>query len=110
MSAYGWEKTGGDDSDLVMILQNAQTLSNAIKLCEADFKKQLIFYNDNPVDKWCFENAGIQSDKMGQVLIVKTEQAKRIDGAVCLAIVYEMLRRYRSEYKALVEKTRRRKE
>ena len=110
MSAYGWEKTGGDDSDLVMILQNAQTLSNAIKLCEADFKKQLIFYNENPVDKWCFENAGIQSDKMGQVLIVKTEQAKRIDGAVCLAIVYEMLRRYRSEYKALVEKTRRRKE
>ena len=107
MSAYGWERTGGDDSDIVMILQNAQTLSNAIKLCEADLKKQLIFYNDNPVDKWCFENAGIQTDKHGQALIVKTQRPKRIDGAVCLAILYETFRRYRSEYRTLVEKMRR---
>lgn len=109
MAGYGWEKTGGDDSDLVMIIQNAQTLSNAIKLTEADFRKQLIFYGENPVDKWCFGNAGIKIDDRGQALIVKQETAKRIDGAVCLAIVYEMLRRYRSEFKALTEKTRRKR-
>lgn len=107
MGAYGWQKTGGDDSDLVMILQNAQTLNNAIKLCEADFKKQLIFYNENPVDKWCYENACLKVDKNGQSLIVKNEQAKRIDGAVCLAILYEVLRRFRGDYKALTEKAKR---
>lgn len=103
MNNYGWEKTGGDDSDLVMILQNAQTLNNAIKLCEADFKHKLISYNNNPVDKWCFGNAGIKVDDKG-CLLVKMETGKRIDGAVCLAILYEMYRRYRTDFKTIVEK------
>ena len=87
----------------VMILQNAQTLSNAIKLAEADFKHQLINYNDNEMDKWNFRNAGIklQGDS-GQCLIVKMEAEKKIDGAVCLAILYETYRRYRTEYKSLI--------
>lgn len=105
MSYYGWEKTGGDDSDLVMIIQNAQTLTNAIKLCEADFKHRLIFYGNNAIDRWCFGNAGIEvKDSMGQCLIVKMQTGKRIDGAVCLAILYEMYRRYRTDYKTVVEK------
>ena len=102
MDFYGWQKTGGDDSDLVMINQNAQTLSNAIKLAEADFKHRLINYNDNAIDKWCLGNAGLKVDEKGFALIVKMETGKRIDGAVCLAILYEMYRRYRTEFKALV--------
>ena len=103
MEYYGWSRTGGEESELVMILQNAQTLSNAIKLAEADFKHQLINYNDNPMDKWNFRNAGIklQGDS-GQCLIVKMEAEKKIDGAVCLAILYETYRRYRTEYKSLI--------
>jgi phage terminase large subunit-like protein len=103
MEYYGWMKSGNDDeSDVVMINQNAQTLSNAIKLCEADFKHRLINYNDNPVDKWNFSNAGIEiKDANGQALLVKLEPQKKIDGAVCLAILYEMYRRYRTDYKGL---------
>lgn len=104
MSYYGWEKTGGDDSDVVMILQNAQTLSNAIKLAEADFKHKLIKYNNNAMDKWCFGNAGIKLDDKGFALIVKVETAKRIDGAVTLAILYETYRRFRTEFRTIVEK------
>ena len=103
MDYYGWQRTGGDDTDLVMILQNAQTLTNAIKLCEADFKGQLIQYDNNPVDKWSFGNAGIRVDEKG-CLLVKMETGKRIDGAVSLAILYEMYRRYRTEYKTIIEK------
>jgi phage terminase large subunit-like protein len=102
MDFYGWQKTGGDDSDLVMINQNAQTLSNAIKLAEADFKHRLINYNDNAIDKWCLGNSGIKVDEKGFALIVKMETGKRIDGAVCLAILYEMYRRYRTEFKSLI--------
>ena len=102
MEYYGWSKSGGDDSDLVMILQNAQTLTNAIKLTEADLKHQLIYYNNNMMDKWCFRNAGIKVDDRGQCLIIKTETGKRIDGAVCMVILYEMYRRYRTDYKTLV--------
>lgn len=102
MSFYGWERTGSEDSDLIMILQNAQTLTNAIKLCEADFKHQLIYYNNNAMDKWCLGNAGIKIDDKGFALIVKMETGKRIDGSVCFAILYEMYRRFRTDYKTLI--------
>ena len=104
MEFYGWFKTGNDDnSDVIMINQNAQTLSNAIKLTESDFKHRLIYYNNHAVDKWCFGNAGLKVDNNG-CLIVKMETKKRIDGAVSLAILYEMYRRYRTDYKTIVEK------
>ena len=103
MEYYGWFKTGGEESDLVMINQNAQTLSNAIKLTESDFKHKLIYYNNHAVDKWCFGNAGLKVDNNG-CLIVKTETKKRIDGAVSLAILYEMYRRYRTDYRSIIER------
>lgn len=104
MEYYGWFKTGNDDSsDVIMINQNAQTLSNAIKLTESDFKHKLIYYNNHAVDKWCFGNAGLKVDNNG-CLIVKMETKKRIDGAVSLAILYEMYRRYRTDFKTIVEK------
>jgi len=100
MSFYGWEKNGSDP-ELVIILQNAQTLSNAIKLSESDFKHQLIRYNNNPVDKWCLGNASLKVDNNGS-LIVKKEANKRIDGAVTYAILYEMYRRFRTDFKNMI--------
>lgn len=101
MEFYGWQKA---NEDLVLILQNRQTLSNAMKLCEADFTHQLINYNCNPVDMWCFKNAGIEVDSIGQCMAVKMETQKRIDGAVTLIILYEMYRRYRTEFKQMIER------
>lgn len=99
MSDYGWTK---ENEDLILILQNAQTLSNAMKLCEADFKHKLINYNENLMDKWCLKNAGIKVDDKGQCICVKQEKSKRIDGAVTFVILYEMFRRYRTEYKQII--------
>ena len=100
MGYYGWTK---ENDDLVLILQNAQTLSNALKLCEADLKHQFINYNENKMDRWCFGNSGLKIDDHSQCLCVKTERSKRIDGAVTLIILYEMYRRYRTEYKQILE-------
>lgn len=102
MEYYGWMKTGSDDSDVIMINQNAQTLTNAIKLCEADFKHGLVRYNNNPIDIWCLSNAGIRVDEKGLCLLVKQEIGKRIDGAVCMVILWETYRRYRTDYKTIV--------
>ncbi len=99
MELYGWSKASGE---LVMILQNAQTLSNAIKLLEADFKHQLVNYNDNPVDKWNLKNACLQVNNLKQCLIVKAEASKKIDGAVCKAILYETYRQNRGEFKQII--------
>lgn len=103
MGFYGWQKTGGDESDLILIQQNAQTLSGAIRLCESDFKSRLINYGDNPVDKWCYGNSCLKVDALSQCLIVKAKPGRRIDGAVCLAILYEMYRRYKNDFKTMVE-------
>lgn len=100
MGDYGWTR---ENKDLVMILQNAETLSTAINLCESDFKHQLINYNGNEVDAWCLKNALIELDRKGKALIVKKERAKRIDGAVTLVILYETFRRCRSEFLQLLK-------
>lgn len=89
--------------DCEMVIQNAVTLSNAMKLCEADFKAQLIRYNQNPVDRWCLGNAGMQADKYGNCMAVKIQPSMRIDGAVTFIILYEMIRRYRTDFKAAVK-------
>lgn len=99
MEFYGWTRASGE---MIMILQNAQTLNNAIKLLEADFTHRLVNYNDNAVDKWCLKNACLKVDNLQQCLIIKSEPSKRIDGAVCKAILYETYRQNRTEYKQML--------
>lgn len=84
--------------DCEMVYQNKLTLSNAMKLVEADLKDQLINYNENPVDRWCLGNASMEMDSLGNVMAVKinNQAQRRIDGAVTLIILYEIFRRYRT--------------
>lgn len=85
--------------DTEIVLQNKLTLSNAVKLCENDFRFRSINYNMHPVDAWNLGNAAVEVDNAAncQLVKVKNQPGKRIDGAVALVIVYEMYRRYRSE-------------
>lgn len=99
MEEYGWTK---QYKDVEMVLQNAQTLSNAVNLVEADFKARLINYNENPVDMWCLKNSCLKVNDLRQALIIKTENAKKIDGAVTLVSLYEMYRRHRGEYHKII--------
>lgn len=99
MENYGWAKESGD---VEMIWQNAQTLNNAILLTEADLKARLINFNSNPVDLWCFKNSCLKVNDLRQSYIIKTENAKKIDGSVTLVSLYEMYRRYRSDFKKLL--------
>ena len=98
MEVYGWSKQYGD---VEMVLQNAQTLNNALLLVEADLKAHLINYNENPVDRWCFKNSCLKINELRQALCIKTENTKKIDGSVTLISLYEMYRRYRSDLKKL---------
>ena len=91
--------------DCEIVLQNKQTLSNALKLCENDFRARLINYGENEVDRWNLGNAAVEVDSRVncQLVKVKGQPGKRIDGAVTLVILYEMLRRYRSDLAKLIE-------
>ena len=98
MEEYGWMKKYGD---IEMILQNSQTLNNAILLCEADFKARYINYNENEVDRWCLSNSCLKLNNIRQALITKINNSNKIDGAVTLVGLYEMFRRHRTEFKKL---------
>lgn len=97
MDEYGFE--------CELVLQTKQTLSNAMKLVEADLKAQLINYNNNDIDKWCLSNAAVEVDNAGNCQAVKIagQPARRIDGAVTFIIAYEIYRRYRSEYTKMLK-------
>lgn len=99
MEEYGWSKKY---EDVEMILQNAQTLNNAILLVESELKKRLINYNENPVDRWCFKNSCLKVNELRQALVIKADNAHKIDGTVTLVSLYEMYRRHRSEYRKLI--------
>ena len=92
MEDYGFE--------CEMVLQNRNVMSNPMKLVEADLKSQILNYNENPIDAWCFGNASVSMDNLGQIMAVKinNQKERRIDGAVTTIILYEMFRRYRNEF------------
>ena len=87
-----------------MILQG-KVLSNAMKLVEAELKDRKINYNNNEIDKWCLGNSAIEMDNAENIMCVKVkkQKSKRIDGAVTLIILYEVYRRYKSEFQKLID-------
>lgn len=91
MDEYGFE--------CEMIYQNRFVLSSPMRLVEADIRDQMINYNDNPIDKWCLLNTSVQMWDTGHIMPVKIkgQAARRIDGTLSLIMVYEMLRRYKTE-------------
>ena len=85
--------------DCEMIYQNRYVLSSPMRLVEADIRDQSIAFNDNPIDKWCLMNTSVQVWDTGHIMPVKIkgQAARRIDGTLSLIMVYEMLRRYKTE-------------
>jgi phage terminase large subunit-like protein len=90
--------------DTERVDQNRFTMSNPMKLLEADLKSRLVNYNDHPIDRWCLSNTSIKIDNLGLVMPVKVSDIRnrRIDGAVTLIILYAMWQRYRTEFLEMV--------
>lgn len=82
------------------IPQKPVVMSSPMKWLESDLRAQLVNYGENPVDKWCFGNASVQVNNLGQQLAVKinNQPQRRIDGAVTCIILYATLQRFRSDY------------
>lgn len=92
MDEYGFEYE--------MIYQNRYVLSSPMRLVEADIKDELINFNENAIDKWCFENTSVQVYDTGHIMPVKIkgQAARRIDGTAALINTYEIFRRYKTEF------------
>ena len=91
MDAYGF--------DTEMIYQSPEVMNQPTKMVEADLKSRLIVGN-NTIDKWCFGNSALKIDSRGNGLVVKIDGqvSRKIDGAVTTVILWEVFRRYRTDF------------
>ena len=91
--------------DCKRVDQNFGTMSEPMKLLEADLKSKLINYNDNPMDKYCLENTALNMDSKGNIMPTKIQgkENKKIDGAVTMMISYRIYIDNRAEFLRLVE-------
>lgn len=100
MADYGWTAGKKDTDTWERIDQNRYTLSNPMTLLEADLKDRLFYYNNNPVDKFCFSNVAVDVDKSGLQLPVKVQdiRSRHIDGAAAAIMLYAIYQRHKTDF------------
>lgn len=100
-SARYWsEEMEGHGFRLEKVIQGAKTLSLPMQQMGADLQAKKINYGNNPILKWCLCNTGIQTDRNGNIVPVKSQAAKqRIDGTASLLDAYVVLLNHFNEFK-----------
>lgn len=104
-SAVYWVKEmEGYGFDCERVNQDWGSMSEPMKLVEADLKSKLINYGNNPVDKYCLENTALNMNSKMEIMPVKVQgkEEKKIDGAVTLIIGYRIYIDNRTEFLSLV--------
>lgn len=104
-SAIYWAKEMEDFGfDCVRVPQEFGSMSEPMKLVEADLRSKLINYNNNPIDKWCLENTALNINSKQEIMPVKIQgkEDKKIDGSVTIIIAYKLYIDNRTEFLSLV--------
>ncbi|MCM3455433.1 terminase large subunit [Heyndrickxia oleronia] len=96
MDSYGF--------DCERVAQEFGSMSEPMKLVEADLKSNLIVYQNNPIDKWCLENTALNMNSKMELMPVKVQgkDDKKIDGAVTMIITYKIYIDNRTEFLQMV--------
>jgi phage terminase large subunit-like protein len=92
--------------DCKRVSQEWGSMSEPMKLVEADLKSGLIIYNNNPIDKWCLENTAFVINSKQEIMPIKIQgkEDKKIDGAVTMIIAYRVYIDNRPEFLELVKR------
>jgi phage terminase large subunit-like protein len=104
-SAVYWSKEMTEYGfDCVKVDQNWGSMSEPMKLVEADLKGNLINYNANSIDRYCLENTALNINSKMEIMPVKVQskEEKKIDGSVTLIIGYRIYTDNRTEFLRLV--------
>jgi len=85
------------------VRQGIYSLSEPMKIMEADLKNNFVNFNNNPIMKWCLANTQAKVDLNGNIQPSKlNSKYKRIDGTVALIIAYVVLNRYKTDYENMI--------
>lgn len=84
---------------MIPVRQGAQTLSTPMYNLKADLSANVVIYNNNPIDKWCFSNTVALSDTNGNIKPCKSANTRqRIDGTAALLNAYTVLQDRLNDY------------
>ena len=88
------EKAESYGFETELIYQKPFVMSAPISMLEADLESESL-RGLNDIDKWCFSNATLLVDNRGFGILdkIKGQSSRKIDGAVSIAIAYEVYRR-----------------
>lgn len=100
MDDYGWSAGIKETDTWERVDQSRAVLNNPMQLLEADLKAHLVYYNNNPVDKFCLANVAVDMDKDGFMKPTKVQdiRSRHIDGAAAMIDLYAIYQRYKSEF------------
>lgn len=107
-SAVYWVKEMEEDYgfDTKKVDQSFGSMSEPMKLLEADLKSNKVIYNNNPIDRYCLENTAITANSKEEIMPIKIQgkENKKIDGAVTMMICYRIYIDYKLEFLELVKR------
>ena len=101
-SRYFVDEMTGYGFHMIRCQQGYKTLSLPLQMLGADLQKKLVNYGNNPVMKWCLSNTGIQTDRNGNIVPIKSQSSKqRIDGLAALLDCYVGLYEHMTEFQGV---------
>jgi phage terminase large subunit-like protein len=100
-SARYWvEEMTGHGFNMVRCIQGAKTLSLPMQMLGLALDAKNVNYNNHPILKWCLTNTGVVTDRNGNIIPIKNQNAKqRIDGTASLLDAYVGLTDHFNEFK-----------
>lgn len=99
-SARYWvDEMESNGFNMVRCIQGAKTLSLPLQQLGANIQAKKVNFNNNPLLKWCLSNTGVQTDRNGNIVPIKAQNAKmRIDGTASLLDAYVGLYEHYNEF------------
>ncbi|QNO14931.1 terminase large subunit [Alkalicella caledoniensis] len=82
------------------------SMSEPMRLLEADLKSDKVVYNDHPIDRSCLENTGMSVNSKEEMMPIKVQgkDDNKIDGAVTMMICYRIYIDFKTEFLELVKR------
>lgn len=88
---------------MVPVIQGKKTESAPLYVMAADLEKNVINYNNNPVDRWCLFNTAVDKDKNNNISLIKTSiPTRRIDGTAALMDAFVVYMDNMADYLSLI--------
>lgn len=96
MESYGF--------NMIRCIQGVKTLSLPMQMMGADLQAHKINYNNNAITRWCLSNTGIQTDRNGNIVPIKSQSPKmKIDGTASMLDAYVGLHEHYNEILGLIK-------